>query len=139
MSVTFKVLPEHNLVYVHCAGSVTVAESISAFDSYRAYPDTHPGQSQLVDLSDVVEYERDFTRIMSLQAHQVDVYMEAESPVFLIYVAPNDLTRTMAMAALRSWQNLPGVIPLVLSSLDEALTVLSLDKHDLAGALEATS
>ena len=131
MPVTFTVLPAHNLVHVHCNGLVTVAETMTAFDTYSAHPDTHPGQSQLVDLTGVTDYERDFARIMSLQAHQVDVYLEAENPIFLIFVAPNELTLTMAMSSVRSWQNLPGVIPLVLSSLDEALAVLALDHDDL--------
>lgn len=131
MPVKFSVLPDHNLVLVTFSGMVTLAETTEAFDRYSSHPDARPGQSHLVDLSAVTEYERDFTKIMALQAHQVDVFLKADAPIYLIFVAPTELTRTMAMAAVRSWQNLPGVIPLVLTSLDEARAVLSLEKRDL--------
>ena len=139
MPVKFRVLPDHSLVHVTFSGLVTVAEATEAFDRYTSHPDSHPRQSHLVDLSGVAEYERDFTKIMALQAHQVDVFLEADAPIYLIFVAPTELTRTMAMAAVRSWQHLPGVVPLVLNSIDEALDVLSLEKRDLEPHSEPAS
>ncbi|WP_372886808.1 hypothetical protein [Shimia sp.] len=125
MPLSYRIYPQHNLVYVHCTGRVTVDETLAAFASYAAHRDCAPGQAQLVDLTEVTDYERDFTRIMALQAHQSDVFLASGSHPFLIFVAPTALSRTMAMAAVRSWQDLGAVVPLVLSRLSEALEVLS--------------
>jgi hypothetical protein len=124
MTVSFRIFMDYNFVYVHCSGYVDVAETMAAFQDYVRHEDFRPGQSQLVDLLDVSDYGRDFAQIMALQAHQSDVFLSSESPIHLIFVADNDLTRSMAMAALRSWQNLPGVVPLVVSDLDEATEIL---------------
>lgn len=134
MPLAFRILGEHNLVYVSCTGYVTVSETLEAFQAYADHDDFRPGQSQLIDLSDVTGYERDFTNIMSLQAQQADVYLLSDAPIHLIFVATNKLTRSMAMASLRSWEDVTGVVPLVLSSIEEAETVLSLDKHALSKA-----
>ena len=131
MAVDFRILPDSNVVLVFCSGHVTVAETLAAFDRYTSSPDFRPGQSQLIDLSDVEAYERDFTRIMSLQAHQTEAYFSnsiaPNQTTHLIYVAPNELSQTMAMSSLRSWRNLPGIVPLVVQSLDDALEILSLE------------
>ena len=134
MPLAFRILGDHNLVYVSCTGFITVSNALEAFRSYSDHHDFRPGQSQLIDLSDVTGYERDFTKIMSFQAQQADVYLLSDAPIHLIFVATNDLTRSMAMSALRSWEDVSGVVPLLLSSIEEAETVLSLNKHALAEA-----
>lgn len=110
---------------------MTVAETLAAFDRYTSSSDFRPGQSQLIDLSRVEEYERDFTRIMSLQAHQAETYFSKNmipgQVTHLIYVAPNELTQKMAMSSLRSWKGIPGIVALVLQDLNEAFDVLALD------------
>lgn len=125
MPMSFYILNDQNCVYVRCQGMITVSETMEAFQDYASRPDFRPGQSQLIDLSDVTDYERDFTKIMSLQAQQADVYLSSDTPIYLIFIAPNSLTQSMAMSSLRSWRNLPGVVPMVLSDLDEAVEVLS--------------
>ncbi len=137
MPLNFRILSQHNLVYVSCTGRVTVDQVLTAFKSYATHPDFEPGQTQLLDLSNVTDYERDFTKIMSLQAQQTDVYLKTENRPFLLFIAPNELTRGMAMTAVRSWQDLDGVIPLVLSSLAEALEVLSLQDLSRESLLES--
>ena len=68
---------------------------------------------------------------MSLQAHQAETYFSKNlmpgQATHLIYVAPNELTQTMAMSSLRSWKGIPGIVALVVRNLDEALDVLALD------------
>lgn len=137
MPLTFRIYPKRNLVYVHCTGQVTVGETRQAFGEYSVHDDFKPGQTQLVDLTDVTGFERDFTAIMALQAMQTDVYLASDTRPYLLFVAPNELTRAMAMAALRSWQDLDGVVPLVLSSLSQALEVLSLPDLKVDGPRES--
>lgn len=130
MPVNYRVYAEQSLVYVWCFGEVTVEQSLTSFQQYTQDPDYSEGQSQLIDLTDVTKYERNFAEIISLQAHLAEAFVNTElpstSPSHLIYVAPTEMTQAMAMASLRSWKNLPNVIPLVVQNLDEALDILSL-------------
>lgn len=134
MPVSHRTLPEHALVHVLCSGSVTVAETQNALQAYARDPDSAPGQSLLIDLTNVTAYERDFPKIMSLQAQQAEVYLRSDTKVHLIYIAPNKLTQSMAMAALRSWKSLDGVIPLLVATLPEALDVLGLSQQEFVGS-----
>jgi hypothetical protein len=78
-----------------------------------------------------------FSRIMELQAHQTEAFLGGKTPVHLIFVAPDDVTQSMAMAALRSWNNLHAVVPLVLPSLAQACEVLAIDPSELSAAASA--
>ncbi|WP_133169926.1 hypothetical protein [Shimia abyssi] len=91
------------------------------------HTDFRHGQSQIVDLRDVVSYERDFTRIMEFQALRTEAFMGASAPIHLIYIAPNEATHAMAMTALRSWKDIDGIIALILGSIEEACDVLAID------------
>lgn len=136
MPMTFRILPNRNLVHSRCRGQVTVAEVLDAIESYQHHENFAPGQSLLIDLSDVTGYERDFTKIMSLQAQQAGISLPSDgsSPdtFYLIYVAPNEMTQAMANASLRSWRDLPGVAALVFERLDQAAEVLGLPMDELA-------
>lgn len=68
MPVTFRILPAHSLTYVRFSGQVDLNETFAEFDNYTRHPDFRPHQSQLIDLTEVRDYERDFSRIMELQA-----------------------------------------------------------------------
>lgn len=136
MAVEFQIQSDHNLVFVSFRGHVTVSETMAAFDKYANHPDFRPGQTQLVDLSQVKSYERDFTKIMALQAHQTEAFLGSENRPYLMFIAPNKLTRGMAMAAVRSWQHLNAVVPLVVSSIAEAAEVLSFETASLGGFRE---
>lgn len=127
MAVDFAILAELNVVFVRCHGDVNVAQTLAAFERYVSSEDFRPGQSQLVDLTNVTSYERDFTQIMSLQALQAEAYFNPNGSTHLIYVAPNEKTQKMAMASLRSWRNVPGVVPLLVLDVEAALEVLSVD------------
>ena len=130
MPVNYRVYPEQSLVYVRCFGEVTVEQSLTSFRQYTQDPEYAEGQSQLIDLTDVTKYERNFAEIISLQAHLAEAFVSTQlpsvSPSYMIYVAPTEMTQAMAMASLRSWKNLPSIIPLVVQNLDEALEILSL-------------
>ncbi|WP_197915886.1 hypothetical protein [Thiosulfatihalobacter marinus] len=134
MPVTFRILPTHSLAYVRFSGQVDLRETFAEFDNYTRHPDFRPHQSQLIDLTEVRDYERDFSRIMELQAHQTEAFLGGKTPVHLIFVAPDDVTQSMAMAALRSWNNLHAVVPLVLPSLAQACEVLAIDPSELSAA-----
>lgn len=134
MPVTFRILPAHSLTYVRFSGQVDLNETFAGFEDYTRHPDFRPHQSQLIDLTEVRDYERDFSRIMELQAHQTDTFLGGKTPVHLIFVAPDDMTQSMAMAALRSWKNLHAVVPLVLPSLAQACEVLAIDPSELSAA-----
>ncbi|MEQ9694027.1 hypothetical protein [Shimia sp. SDUM112013] len=127
MSVRFKILPETNLVYVLCSGEVTIDETLDSFSAYAMHKEFKPGQNQMIDLSQVTGYERDFPRIMALQAEQADVFLSTGKRPHLIFVAPTPLTQSMAMTALRSWQQLEGALPVVVQTIPEALDILGLD------------
>lgn len=132
MPVSFRIYPQHNLAHAMFEGEVTLSEAIDGFQAYTRHPDFQAAQSQIVDLTRVTGYERDFTRIMELQALQAEYFLGGNSKPFLIFVAPDELTQSMAMAALRSWSSVDGIVPLIVSELAGALDVLGLGANSLA-------
>lgn len=139
LPVEFHILTQHNLVYIRYDGYIRVDDSIRAFSEYTQHPDFCFGQHQLIDLSLVTNFERDFTKIITHQAQQVDVYIKAKNPPILAFLAPSKASYRMAKAAVRSWDQLDCVIPLVLSNENEALEVLGLADKNLTELLKAIS
>ncbi|WP_204114125.1 hypothetical protein [Shimia biformata] len=105
---------------------------MSGISDFRENPAFQAGLSQILDLTDVTEFERDFAKIMSLQATQVEALTGADAPAYFIFIAPNELTQAMANSALKSWREIDAVVPLVLNSLQDACDVLGLDISELA-------
>lgn len=124
MPISFTILPARGLSYVRYEGIITFAETAQAFAAYMQHPDMRPGQKQLVDLSRVIDWQRDFPGLVKLQAGKADVFNGSFHDTLFVYYAPNPHTQMMARAILRSWEGVPGIIPVLQDTEFDALQVL---------------
>ena len=124
MPISFQILPRRGLVYVRYAGHISFSETAQAFGAYMQHPDMRRGQKQLIDLAAVTDRDRDFAELLRLQAIKADAFLGAGHEVHFVYYAPTARTLPMARMVLRSWEDVPGVIPLIAETEADALAVL---------------
>lgn len=139
MSIRFKIFPDRGLVYVHYAGFLEIESSIDAFSQYQASPDHNPGQKQLVDLSDVTAFERDYPRIFEMQMKKAEVFTSSGSQTIVVYLAPTFVGLQIANLAIRSWEDVPGVVTSVVQSEQQALEILGIGElslEELKGSMD---
>lgn len=137
MSVSFRILPEHGLVYVRYEGTVQLEDSFAAFAEYARHPDRRPGQKHLVDMSGVTAFDRDFTALMKLQAHKADVFMQGDAQTMIVYYAPTRATYAMARQVIRSWEAISSVVVVVQQNEADALALLGLRDTSISSLLQA--
>jgi hypothetical protein len=128
MSLSFRILPDRGLVYVRYFGHVMIADSMTAFADYMRHPDSRPGQKHLVDLSAVTGFEKDFTRILELQALKTEHFVGQPMETLLAYYAPSAEAQQMAALVLRSWEGTDHIVARVLLTEAETLAVLGLSE-----------
>lgn len=126
MPATYQILPSHNLVYVRYSGAMMVEDSLKAFGGYSRDPAARPGQRHLVDLSRITDMERDFARIMQLQATKGAELAMRETETLMIYFANTPLSLRAAALAKNGWSDSQGVIAIVLEREDAVMSALGL-------------
>lgn len=136
MPVDYRILNRRGLVYVRYSGHVRFSETAQAFASYTRDPDMRPGQKQLIDLSRVTEWDRDFASLLKIQAAKADLFVAAGHETHFVYFAPTEHTQVMARMVLRSWDDVPGVIPLLQTTEADALHVLGQPEHSFEALLQ---
>jgi len=136
MPIEFRILPDRGLVYVRYEGHISFDETGRAFGAYMQHPDMRLGQKQLVDLARVTDWDRDFTQLLKLQAGKADAFLGAGHEVHFVYYAPSEHTQQMARMVLRSWDDVPGVIPLLAETEADALQVLGQPEQTIDAMLQ---
>jgi len=132
MAIDFRILPEVGLVYIRYSGTMTVEESGRALAGYLQHPDYRPGQKQLVDLTDVEEWERDFPKLMALQARKAEAFYKPEAPTLVAAIAPSAKARQVADFISRTWDAFENVAYLVSETEDQALELLGIGASSVA-------
>lgn len=132
MPLKYEIFPGLGIVYVKYWGVATVPETAAVFGQFTQDPNFRPDLKHLVDLEDIVEYERSFPELMKLQAMKASALMPASSPSYLIYYAPNPVSLTMARSVLKSWDGLSAVVGRVVQTEEEALHLLGLEQRSFA-------
>jgi hypothetical protein len=135
MPANFLILPQHNLVYVQYSGLMLVEDSLKAFGGYAQHPDARPGQRHLIDLSRITDMERDFARIMQLQATKGADLAMRETETLMVYFANTPVSLRAAALAKNGWTDAQGVIAIVQETEAEALTALGLPFDSFADLL----
>lgn len=138
MSVSFRIYPERGLVFVRYEGFLRLKDTLGAFAEYARHPDCRPGQKQLVDFTRVTGYEKDFTRLMEVQAHKVDVFAAEGAETLMVYVAPHQLSKELARLVLRSWEPFDSVVALIQEDEADALELLGQPERGLDSLWELT-
>ncbi|SMH58344.1 hypothetical protein [Maritimibacter sp. HL-12] len=126
MSVQVNILPEIGLVYIRYPSRLAIDESAQAFSDYLAHPDFRPGQKHLVDISDVVEWDEDFAKLLALQARKADAFHLPPHTTLIAMIAPTEDTQRLANWISRSWDGIDTVAYLVAHSEAEALELLGI-------------
>lgn len=126
MAVSFRIFPTRGLVYVRYEGFVDLESTFLALSEYAQHPNYAPGQKQLVDLSRITDYERDFARIMSVQARKVDIFAGNALETMFMYYVDSAISRDMARTILRSWEGIDSVVARVQDHEGSALQLLGL-------------
>ena len=135
MAVTFRILPDRGLVYVRYVDFALIDESIQAFSAYMNHPDCRPGQKHLIDLAAVVGFERDYPRLMALQAFMARLYVGTDIQTMAAFFAPSREAQEMTTPVLRSWEGHDQVVVRVLDNEAEALAFLGLTETRIADLL----
>lgn len=143
MPANFHILPDENLVYVRYSGLMLVEDSLKAFGDYARHPDARSGQRHLIDLSRITDMERDFVRVMELQASKGAELAMREAETLMVYFADTPISLKAAALAKNGWSASQGVIAIVQETEEAALSALGLrfDRIDamLDAALRKTS
>lgn len=124
MPVTFRILPERGLVVVWYAGHATIDETWEATRAYISHPDYAIGQKQIIDLSRIESFERDYVRFMNMQATKAERLAAAPVQSLAVYVAPTAISREVSEMFVRSWEVVEAVVPLVQHNEADALALL---------------
>ena len=125
MPGSYTILPERGLVYVRYEGYITLDEGQAMFAAYTRDPRSHPGQKQLVDLSRVTDWERDFIRLMKMQAQKAEVFLGPEQSQFMmILYAPTPETQAVGRHFAASWQGVRGIVVSLQHDEADALAIL---------------
>ena len=136
MPASFQILPAANLVYVRYSGLMRVEDSLKAFGAYAAHPDARPGQRHLIDLSRITDMERDFAKIMQLQATKGADLAMREVETLMVYFANTAVSLKAAALAKNGWSASQGVIAIVQDTEETALAALGLAAASFDALLE---
>ncbi|WP_299145095.1 hypothetical protein [uncultured Tateyamaria sp.] len=124
MPVIFRIFPDRGLVVVRYSGLAAIDDTMAATQAYTAHPHYAPGQKQLVDLSGVTGYEKDYVRFMMMQASKAGRFANAGIQSLVVYIAPTPIAQEMSALFIRSWDDVDAVVPMVQHSESEALALL---------------
>ncbi len=138
MSVSLRILPEHFLVYIHCVGRMDMSECARTFAAMIAHPDYRKGMRELVDFSDLTDWERDYPAMMRHQAREAEVRNDPRHPSLVVCLAPDDRSQGLAQFIKRAWDHTHHVVAVTVETEPEALAVLGVDVPSIAALLQTT-
>jgi hypothetical protein len=136
MSVSYRIFPDLGLVYVRYQGFARVADTERAFAAYSVDPDCRLGQKQLVDLREVSGFERDYPKLMQLQARKAELFATQGVETLVVYLVSSAETRDMVRTALRAWDGIDGLVALMQTDEAEALHLLGQPEDTIRALLE---
>ena len=131
MPVDFKIFPKRGLVVVQYSGFATVNDTLTATEAYVSHPDYVAGQKQLVNMTEVTGFEKDYVRFMDMQARKTERLVRSDLQSIVVYIAPTAISRDLSAMFVRSWIDIGSVVPLVQDSEAEALALLGQPEESL--------
>jgi hypothetical protein len=131
MPVEFKILPKRGLVVVQFSGYATVNETLTATEAYVSHPEYVAGQKQLVNMTEVTGFEKDYVQFMGMQARKTERLVRSDLQSLVVYIAPTATSRDLSAMFVRSWIDIGYVVPLVQDSESEALALLGQPEETL--------
>ena len=131
MPVEFRIFPKRGLVVVRYSGYATVNDTLTATEAYISHPDYVAGQKQLVDMTAVAGFEKDYVQFMGMQAQKTERLVRSDLQSLVVYIAPTAISRDLSALFVRSWIGIDSVVPLVQDSESKALELLGQPEETL--------
>ncbi|MCF8511861.1 MAG: hypothetical protein K9G43_10465 [Rhodobacteraceae bacterium] len=131
MSVEFRILPSRNLVLAQFFGHILLADCLASAKSYAKHPLADFRQNQLIDLSAVTSYERDFVKIMAAMAQLPDHIPQRGGEPMIVYYAPSRVAQEMASLVLNALSGMPGLAFSAVANEDHAMEILGQPERSL--------
>ena len=135
MPVTVQILPDYNLVYVRFWGVLRVEETAAALAAFARNPQCRPGQRHLVDLTRLTDIERNYPKLMELEASKVEMLAGTGVETFMVYLANTPIGRRATNMGRNGWPPECGVVAIGLENEDDALFALGLPFRSIADML----
>lgn len=124
MPVRFHILADRGLVVVRYSGFAAIDDTLVATKAYVAHPDYAPGQKQLVDLTAITGYEKDYARFMMMQASKAGRFTQSGTQTLVVYVAPTPVAQELGTLFTKSWDDVDAVVPLIQYAEADALAMI---------------
>lgn len=138
MPVEFHIFAQRNLVLARFTGHILTVDSLSSARAYAKHPNARPGQNQLIDLSGVVSYERNFVRLMAMMAQLPDYLLPTGANPLIVYLAPTPVSQKIANILMKSMAGITGVSASVVAHEEHALEILGQPEHSMAALMANT-
>jgi hypothetical protein len=129
--VSFHILPHRQLILFTYTGHVTLQESMDIVAQAAAHPEYQPWMRQLCDLSAVTGVERDFPKLLRMQARIIEDLMPQGHDLQVLFFAPTRAGQEMAHMARKSWEGLNSVMVLIQDQEAAVLELLGLRETSL--------
>ena len=129
--VSFQIMPERQLILFTYAGHVTLQESMDIVASAAAHPEYRPWMRQLCDLAAVTGVERDFPKLLRMQARIIEDLLPQGQDLLVLFYAPTRAGQEMAHMARKSWEGLNSVMVLIQDQEAAVLDLLGLRETSL--------
>ncbi|MEC7763845.1 MAG: hypothetical protein VX874_18220 [Pseudomonadota bacterium] len=126
------------MVYVRYEGFLRWQEGEDLFADYMTQPEATLGQKQLVDLSRVEGYERDFAKLMALQADKAGTFLSTGHQFFMVFVAPTPVSQDLGRILVAPWKGVTGVVTSLQYDEAGALAILGQPEDSIADMLRST-
>jgi hypothetical protein len=136
MPVHFHIFPERGLVVVRYSGFATINDTMAATKAYLAHPDYSAGQKQLVDMTQITGYEKDYVRFMNMQAAKAGRLATAGVQSLVVYIANTPESLDVSAMFIRSWIDVDAVVPMLQHTEADALTILGQPEDTIDVLLE---
>jgi hypothetical protein len=131
MPVEFKIFQKRGLVVVRYFGFAAVKDTLTATEAYVSHPEYVAGQKQLVNMTEVIDFEKDYVQFMDMQARKTERLVRSDLQSLVVYIAPTATSRDLSAMFIRSWIDVDSVVPLVQDSESEALALLGQPEETL--------
>ncbi len=133
-----RIFPEHNLAYIRYSGKVTIDDYAAVVQEYTSHPQFSIEQKQLIDLRYMTDVERDYARIIALQAKIAEYAIGTAPEILSIAIAPTPIAMEAVRLVYQSWDDLDTpVARKVVRDVPEAADLLGIPLETL-NALIAT-
>jgi len=119
-------------VYVRFTGFIHVADSAPALEAFQSDPNFRPGLRQLIDLTEVTGFDKDYLALLKVHAKKADVFRPTEVETLTVYIAPGEDALKLSRLILKSWDGVEGMVHRVVRDEAEALHILGLPQDTVA-------